>query len=109
MGYRHEADTVALAGSTRLPSQAVAPSRIAECPLQLEARVMAMHHCGDDPVDATFIVETRIERVHAYAHAAIVLPGTQHVDTAVWSPLLYVFRHYCGEMRRLGNNFRAEI
>lgn len=106
MGYRFEPDKFAHAGLTAEPSQLVAPPRIAECPLQLEARVVAMHSCGDDPVDGTWIVETRVERVHA--HVDIVLPGTQHIDTAVWSPLLYVFRHYVGGGERLGCNFRVQ-
>lgn len=103
MGYRFEPDKFAHAGLTAEASQVVAPPRITECPLQLEARVMAMHACGD----ASVIVETRVERVHA--HADIVVPGTQHVDVATWSPLLYVFRHYVGGGERLGCNFRAEI
>lgn len=103
MGYRFEPDKFAHAGLTAEASQVVAPPRIAECPMQLEARVMAMHACGD----ASVIVHTRVERVHA--HADIVVPGTQHVDVAAWSPLLYVFRHYVGGGERLGCNFRAEI
>ena len=105
MGYRFEPDKFTRAGLTAAPSQMVTPPRIVECPLQLEARVMAMHVCGDDPIDPTLIVETRVERVHA--HAGIVVPGTQHVDVAAWSPLLYVFRHYFGEARRLGQTFRV--
>ncbi len=105
MGYRFEADKFAHAGLTALPSHIVAPPRIAECALQLEARVMATHACGDDPTDSSLIIEARIERVHA--HRNIVVPGTQHVDTARWSPLLYVFRHYFGTGERLGANFRA--
>ncbi len=66
---------------------------------------MAIHTCGDDPEDRTPIVETRVERVHA--HAGIVVPGTQHVDVMAWSPLLYAFRHYFGDARRLGQTFRA--
>ena len=106
MGYRFEPDKFACAGLTAEPSQRVAPPRVAECPLQLEARVVAMHDCGDDSTGRALIVETRVERVHA--HAAIVLPGTQHIDTVRWSPLLYVFRHYVGGGERLGCNFRAE-
>ena len=106
MGYRHEPDKFALAGLTRAPSQLVTPPRIAECPLQLEAQVVAMHPCGDDPTEGTVIVETRVLRVHA--HAGIVVPDTQHIDTAAWSPLLYVFRHYFGQAQRLGRNARAE-
>lgn len=105
MGYAFEPDKFARAGLTRAPSQVVAPPRIAQCPLQLEARVVAMHRCGSDPTEGTMIVETRVERVHA--HADIVMPGSQHIDTTRWSPMLYVFRHYFGEARCLGRNFRA--
>lgn len=105
MGYRHEPDKFTLAGLTPMVSHVVAPPRISECPLQLEARVMAMHACGEASQSTTVIVETRVERVHA--HAGIVIPGTQHVDTSAWSPLLYVFRHYVGGGKRLGSNFRA--
>jgi flavin reductase (DIM6/NTAB) family NADH-FMN oxidoreductase RutF len=106
MGFRYEPDKFARAGLTATPSQIMQPPSIAECPLQLEARVMATHPCGDDAVDRTLIVETRVERVHA--HAGIVVPGTQHVDVTAWSPLLYVFRHYFGAARRRGQTFRAQ-
>jgi flavin reductase (DIM6/NTAB) family NADH-FMN oxidoreductase RutF len=110
MGYRFEADKFALAGLTAAPSQCVAPPRVADCPLQLEARLLAAH--GASALDGAqgdpqfMSLELRVLRVHA--HEAITLPGTQHVDTASWSPLLYVFRHYFGTGPRLGRNFRAE-
>jgi flavin reductase (DIM6/NTAB) family NADH-FMN oxidoreductase RutF len=112
MGYRHEADKFALGGFTRAASQAVAPPRIAECPLQLETRLLharrstpaAGEEADDDP--GFIVLELDVVRVHA--HADIVLDGTQHIDTARWSPLLYVFRHYFGTGERRGRNFRAE-
>lgn len=111
MGYRHESDKFALGGFTRAASLAVAPPRIAECPLQLEARLLHARRstpgADEDPRDPGFLViELEVVRVHA--HPAIVLDGTQHVDTARWSPLLYVFRHYFGTGERRGRNFRAE-
>ncbi len=39
----------------------------------------------------------------------IVVPGTSHIDTARWSPLLYVFRHYFGTGPDLGRTFKSEI
>jgi flavin reductase (DIM6/NTAB) family NADH-FMN oxidoreductase RutF len=109
MGYRHEADKFALAGLTRQPSTKIAPPRIAECPLQLEARLLnargaAPGRGDDDP--GFFVIELEVVAVHAHAH--VVLDGTQHIDTSRWSPLLYVFRHYFGTGQRLGRNFRAE-
>lgn len=108
MGYRHEADKFSLAGLTPVPSRFVGPPRIAECPMQLEVRLLAAHGAtvadGDDP--EFVLIEARVLQVHA--HEDIVLPDSQHIDTGRWSPLLYVFRHYFGTGGRLGRNFRAE-
>src|SRR5207237_2356838 len=43
MGYRHEADKLGLAGLTPVPSLLVAPPRLRECPVQLEATLAAVH------------------------------------------------------------------
>lgn len=104
IGYRHVADKFGCAGLTPLPSERVAPPRIAECPLQLEARLAAAHAGGTPPQFA--ILETQVLRTHA--HRDIVVEGTQHVDTGRWQPLLYVFRHYFGTGPRLARTFKAE-
>ena len=108
MGYRHEPDKFTLAGLTPVASRHVAPPRIAECPLQMEVQLLAAHEAspvhGDPP--GFMLLEARVLQVHA--HEDIVLPGSQHIDTGRWSPLLYVFRHYFGTGPRLGKNFRAE-
>ena len=108
IGYRHEADKFGLAGFTRVPSHEVAPPRIGECPIQVETRLLHARSAtlGHDEDPGFLVIELEVLQVHA--HASIVLEGTQHVDTARWSPLLYVFRHYFGTGDRLGRNFRAE-
>ncbi len=103
-GYRHVADKFGCAGLTPLPSERVAPPRIAECPLQLEARLAAAHAGG--PLPRFAILETQVLRTHA--HRDIVVDGTQHVDTGRRRPLLYVFRHYFGTGPRLARTFKAE-
>jgi len=109
MGYEHEPDKFARAGWTPLPSVHVKPPRVAQCPLQLEARLLAAHDCqpgkdGEPP--GVRILEVQVVQVHA--HADVLHDGSSHIDTARWSPLLYVFRHYFGTGPRLGRNFRAE-
>jgi len=108
MGYYFEPRKFERAGLTPLCSEVVAPPRVAECPLQFEARVLAIHRAtpGDEGPAAMAMIETRVERVHA--HDSIVLLGTNHIDTARWSPLFYVFRHYMGLGPELGVNFRVE-
>jgi flavin reductase (DIM6/NTAB) family NADH-FMN oxidoreductase RutF len=85
------------------PSQLVAPARVAQCPLQLEARASQIRAAGDG---GFVIVEAEVLRVHALAD--IVIPGTQHVNPTSWSPLIYNFRHYHGLARELGHTFRSE-
>lgn len=103
IGYRYEPDKFACAGLTPLASRRVAPPRIAECPLQLEARLLAAHPASGEAVFA--ILETQV--LQAYAHPEIVIEGSQHIDTGRWQPLLYVFRHYFGTGSKLGRTFRA--
>ncbi len=109
MGFVHAADKFALGGFRPCASELVAPPRIRECPLQFEAKLVALH--GEPPAQAgdqgMRILELDVVRVHA--HRELVIPGTNHVDTSRWDPLLYVFRHYFGHAGKLGKTFRAEI
>ncbi len=110
MGYSYVRNKFALAGWSEAQSIVVKPSRILECPLQLEAKVLAVHACSPDELglaDECRIVEMQVMQVHA--HENMVFTGTNHVDTSQWSPLLYVFRHYFGFAQKLGTNFRAEV
>jgi len=96
-GYRHEPDKFALADWHALPSLNVNAPRIAEAPLQLEARLCrSLRHAG-----------TRSVRMHA--HTNIVVPGTSHIEPRLYRPLFNVFRHYFGRGPRLGSTFKAEV
>jgi flavin reductase (DIM6/NTAB) family NADH-FMN oxidoreductase RutF len=103
--YRFEPDKFALGGFTKLESELVKPPRIAECKLQLEAKVLAVHRLAGDCGCAA--IETQVVRVHA--HPDIVVTGTNHIDPQKWHPLFYVFRHYFSTGERLGKNSWAEI
>lgn len=102
-GCRFEPDKFAAAGLTARPSELVGPPRVAECPLQLEARAARV---GADAGGAFVIVEAEVLRVHAVRE--IVVPGTQHVDPGAWSPLVYNFRHYFGLGEELGWSYRTQ-
>ncbi|MFP3990599.1 flavin reductase family protein [Streptomyces sp. E11-3] len=103
--YRHEPDKFGAAGLRPQESEKVRPPRVAECPLQLEATVRNLTPAG--PEGGFRVVECDVVRVHAAA--SVVVPGTQHIDPAEWSPLIYNFRHYFGLGRpELGHGFRSE-
>jgi flavin reductase (DIM6/NTAB) family NADH-FMN oxidoreductase RutF len=101
--FRYEPAKFEAAGLTPVPAELVRPPRVAECPLQFEARAV------DVALDAEgnfFVVQAKVLRVHA--DHRIVVPGTSYVDPAEWSPLIYNFRHYFGLGDQLGESFRTE-
>ncbi|QRV28412.1 flavin reductase family protein [Streptomyces californicus] len=100
--FRFEPDKFAAAGLRPQPSERVRPPRVAECPMQLEARVA---QARPDSSGDFLIVEARVLRVHA--DPRIVVSGSQHIDPAAWSPLIYNFRHYYGLGPELGHSFRS--
>ena len=100
--FRYEPDKFAAAGLRPQQSELVRPPRVAECPLQMEARARAVRDTGDGMI----IVEAEVLRVHA--DPRVVVPGTDHVDPAAWHPLIYNFRHYFGLGDELGHTFRTQ-
>jgi flavin reductase (DIM6/NTAB) family NADH-FMN oxidoreductase RutF len=100
--YRHEPDKWRLAGLTPARSRYVAPDRVAECPVQLEARVTAVVPFEDDAV----AVHATVLATHA--HEGLVLDGTSYIDLERWRPLYYTFRHYFAQGERLAVSFKAE-
>ncbi|CAL9496023.1 flavin reductase family protein [Streptomyces sp. Tu 3180] len=101
--YRHERDKFAAAGLTPAGSDLVRPPRVAECALQLEARVR-----GTTPGGAGLFLSVECDVLRVHADERIVVPGTHHIDPAVWSPLICNFRHYHGLAPEVGRGFRSE-
>lgn len=77
------------AGLRPLPSELVSVPRVAEAPLQLEARVRRVTPATTGEFG---IVEAEVVRVHA-AHE-IAVEGTEHLDPEAWHPLIYAYRHF---------------
>lgn len=107
-GYRYEPDKFALAELTPVASELVKPPRVAECPVQLEAVIEAVHPFGNrgaaapfgNPDDYTVAIEARIVRAHV--DESILVPERQHhVDREKWSPLIYAFGEFYGLSARL--------
>ncbi|MBO8200583.1 flavin reductase family protein [Streptomyces smyrnaeus] len=101
-GCRYEPDKFAAAGLRAAPSETVRPPRVAECPLQFEARIRRLR---PDVSGECVIAEAVVEKVHA--DPRIVVAGTDHIDPAAWSPLIYNFRHYFGLGPELGHSYRT--
>ncbi len=96
LGYRSETEKFAAAGLTAVPSLAVAPARIRECPIQLEAvlessRTIGLNdpHLREPPVS----IEVRIVKVHA-TEAVLSDQFENRIDASKWQPLIMTFRQF---------------
>jgi len=97
-GYRHEGDKFARAGLTPLLSDTVTPPRAAEAPVQLEARIEAIHSlAAEDPAQAGKILtfEARITRVHLH-ESIIMADDPNRIDPDLWRPLIMSFQKFYG-------------
>ena len=92
-GYQYEPDKFRRAGLTSVPAETVRPPRVAECPVNLEARVVGT--CELERGAGPAAVEVAITRVHV--HPGIRLPGTENrIDPNAWRPLIMSFQHFYG-------------
>lgn len=106
--FRFEPDKFAAAGLTPVRSRGVEPSSVGECPLRLEAVVIAEHAIGacDPRLGAGEVVAVELRVEHVLADPALV--EGDHVLPRKWHPLLYNFRHYFGLGAERGHSFRSE-
>lgn len=103
IGFMYEKEKYDISRLTPSKSKSVKPTRIMECPIQIEARIRHIRIPDYSPSFA--IVET--QAIHVHAHKEIILKG-DHIDPNKWSPLIYNFRHYFGLGDQLGKTFRSE-
>jgi flavin reductase (DIM6/NTAB) family NADH-FMN oxidoreductase RutF len=97
-GYRFEPAKFELAGLTPVAGQVVTAPRVVECPVQLEAKVEAVHGVADDDPrqkGAISLIEVRIVRVHI--EEQILMAGDRNrVDPDKWRPLIMSFQEFYG-------------
>lgn len=95
--YTYTDDKFSIGEFTQLPSEKVRPPRIAECPIQAEAKVKNVNDR-----DAYVLVELEFVQVHAEDH--LVMEGNK-INPLEWEPLIYNFKHYYGLGEHKGLNF----
>jgi flavin reductase (DIM6/NTAB) family NADH-FMN oxidoreductase RutF len=98
-GFRYEPDKFGAAGLTALASDEVAPPRVAQCPIHLEAVVERVHPFG--PAGSGVVaVELGVVRVHV-EESLLVPDRPRYVDPDRWDPLIMKFCEFYGEGRNL--------
>jgi flavin reductase (DIM6/NTAB) family NADH-FMN oxidoreductase RutF len=106
MGYRYEKDKFRVAGLTEVASDLVKAPRAAECRIQLEAVVQAVHPFGGfDPIrefgtqenQAAHVLAFELKVVRVHADESLLVPGRKNrIDSDKWSPLIMSFAQYYG-------------
>lgn len=103
LGYRHEADKFTAAGLTPQASDVVAPPRVQECQVQMEAQVVEIRpFAARDarmPVGAC-MVELQLLKVHV-APDLLQEPDGHRIDPDRWKPLIMSFRQFHSVGERL--------
>ncbi|MFP3991220.1 flavin reductase family protein [Streptomyces sp. E11-3] len=92
-GYRYEPDKFSAAQLTEQASELVRAPRVAECPVQLECRVVSTHPFGSPAPHATAF---QVEVLRAHVEEDLVIPGTHYVDPLGWDPLIMKFCEFFG-------------
>ncbi|MGW7424185.1 flavin reductase family protein [Streptomyces sp. NPDC054813] len=90
-GYRYEPDKFSAAQLTEQASELVRAPRVAECPVQLECRVVSAH-----PFAAPHATAFEVEVLRAHVEEDLVIPGTHYVDPLGWDPLIMKFCEFFG-------------
>jgi flavin reductase (DIM6/NTAB) family NADH-FMN oxidoreductase RutF len=110
-GYRHAPDKFALAGLTAVDSDIVSPPRALEAPVQLEARIEAVHPLAaeDEAMKGQILTfEARIVRVHL-DEAILHEDDANRIDPDKWRPLIMSFQHFYGLGSRVRPSRLASI
>jgi flavin reductase (DIM6/NTAB) family NADH-FMN oxidoreductase RutF len=93
-GYRYEPDKFGAGGMTPMPSEAVAPPRIQECPVQMEGVVHDIRPFGKNVNANAF--EVHIVKLHVDESLLMEDGPRPHIDPEKWRPLIMSFCRFFG-------------
>ncbi|MGZ4454103.1 MAG: flavin reductase family protein [Nocardioides sp.] len=110
-GYVHVADKFGTAGLTPIRSDTVAPMRVAESQVNLEAVVRRIHPMYADEPDragSLLLVEAEVTTVRV-CRAIRLLSHRDRIDPDAWEPLMMSFQHFYGLSGRIRPSRLASI
>lgn len=95
-GYRFEPGKFEIAHLTPELSDTIATPRVSECPVQMEAAMIAVHPIGEGLRKRKIVtIELKILRVHL--EESILMKGhNDKVDPEKWRPLIMSFQKFYG-------------
>jgi len=111
MGYEYEPDKLGVAELTAEESQVVAPPRIRECPVQLEAVLESTHSlAANDPARKGNLIALEVRIVRVHVEERLLLQGHENrIDPDAWRPLIMSFCQFYGLGAKVHPSRLAEI
>ena len=109
-GFRYKKDKFKAAGLTQLASEVVQPPRILECPIQLEAKLVAERPLDEGGPLEGFLTsfEMLVHRIHV--DEAILMEGNANrIDPDKWPPLIFNFQQFYGLGDKVHESRMSEI
>jgi flavin reductase (DIM6/NTAB) family NADH-FMN oxidoreductase RutF len=110
-GYKYIKDKFSVARLTPQQSDTVKAPRIIECPVQMEARLEAIHSIAENDVQQKgkiLTMEFRIQRI--YLEESIMMDGYDNrVDPDKWKPLIMSFQKFYSLGDQIQNSRLAQI
>jgi flavin reductase (DIM6/NTAB) family NADH-FMN oxidoreductase RutF len=97
-GYRFTREKFKLAELTPIQSETIATPRVLQCPVQMEAKVEAVHGLADDDPEQRGqrqVIEVRILRVHV-EDDILLKDDPNRIDPDKWRPLIMSFQQFYG-------------
>ena len=110
-GYRYEPGKFEIAGLNSTVSDIVSAPGVKECPVQLEALVMAVNPVGeeDEALKGRIVsIELKIVRVHL-EEAILMDNHPNHIDPDKWRPLIMSFQQFYSLGQRVHPSALAQI
>jgi len=110
-GYRFVPNKFETAGLEPLPALMVEAPRAGTCPVQLEARVIAIHKMGEeDEQQRGRIVSLELQVLKVHLDPSILLEGyPNRVDPDKWRPLIMSFQEFYGLGQKVATSVLASI
>jgi len=102
-GYRSVRDKFGLAGLTAEDAATVMAPRVRECPVQLEAKFIALHRvAGEDAAQRGKIVSIELQMQRVHVLPSLLMDGhANRIDPDKWRPLIMSFQQFYGLSERL--------
>lgn len=110
-GYRFEKNKFEIAGLTGTPAETINATRVNECPVQMEAVVMAIHKMAEDqPLQQGKIITFELKINTVFLDKSITMDNhPNRVDPDKWKPLIMSFQEFYTLGDKVHESTLAEI